>query len=165
MKKMQITADKLRQLLDYDPATGIFTHRVKHGFPLPGVVAGCKNNAGYTVINVLKTIHLAHRLAWFHFYGGQPLHCIDHINGNRVDNRIENLRDIPKAQNHQNLKGPISTSTTGYLGVSYSKRRGAFIAQIALNQRRVYLGQFKTAEDASAAYLSAKRKLHPANTL
>jgi HNH endonuclease len=165
MATTNLTTERLRELLEYDKDTGVFTHKIKKGFTRVGIVAGCTNNIGYQVINVLKTIHLAHRLAWLYVYGEHPIYCIDHINGDRLDNRIVNLRDIPKAQNHQNIKGPISSNTSGHLGVHFSKRRNAFIAQIALNQKRIYIGQFKTIDDASAAYLNAKRMMHPANTL
>ncbi len=151
----------LRKNFSYDPETGVFTHNTKRSFPVPGVVAGCTNLAGYTVINAAKKIHLAHRLAWLYVHGKWPRYCIDHINGNRTDNRLSNLRDIPKAQNHQNLKGPTKANSTGALGVHFSTKKKRYVAQIAINQKRIYIGSYLSKDEAASAYLAAKQKIHP----
>lgn len=153
--------ERLKKGFTYDPQSGVFTHNIKKSFPVAGVVAGCKSPIGYTVINVSKKIYLAHRLAWLYVYGQWPKHCIDHINGNRSDNRISNLRDIPKAQNHQNLKGPTKANNARALGVHFSNKRKRFIAQIAIDKKRVYLGSYLSKEEAAQAYLLAKQKIHP----
>lgn len=124
--------------------------------------AGCINGLGYRVIRIDKRLYTAHRLAWLYVHGSWPSGVIDHINGDRGDNRIENLRDIPKAQNHQNLKRPPANNRTGWLGVTFSRRRQHYVAQICIDGRHLYIGSFPTAERAHEAYMRAKHKLHPA---
>lgn len=157
-----LTHDRLLQALSYDPLTGVITSKSRGR---RGMLAGCVNGVGYRVIRIDKKLYLAHRLAWFYIHGQWPKNIIDHIDGNRINNRFDNLRDIQKAQNHQNLKGPQNNSTTGFLGVTYSERRKHFVAQISINGRGNYIGSFSTADAAHEAYLIAKRKLHPAGTL
>lgn len=154
----------LRTAFLYDPETGLFTHRKKRSIK-EGTKAGCVNGVGYVVINVKKRLYAAHRLAWLYSYGEWPTFCIDHINGDRSDNRLRNLRDIPKAMNHQNLKTARADNKTGLLGASLSKRRGHYIAQIVINKKSIHLGSYDSKEAAHLAYLSAKRELHPASTL
>jgi hypothetical protein len=91
-------------------------------------------------------------------HGAWPDGCIDHINGQKADNRISNLRKVTHAVNMQNQHRAARTSKTGLLGVSPNKTR--FVANINVDGRRVYLGSFATAHDAHSAYLSAKRELH-----
>ncbi|MCU4119362.1 HNH endonuclease signature motif containing protein [Variovorax sp. N23] len=158
----ELTQARLFDALTYDPATGEFVSKSRGRKGLP---AGCINGLGYQVIRIDKRLYAAHRLAWLYVHGKWPAGVIDHINGQRADNRMENLRDIGKPQNHQNLKGAQTNGTSGYLGVTYNAKRKHFIAQIVVGGRFNYIGSFPTPELAHEAYLNAKRVLHPCGTL
>jgi hypothetical protein len=112
-------------------------------------------------ISLDNIYYRAHRLAWLYVHDVWPDDQIDHINGCRDDNRIANLREVTNAQNMQNLHRPHSRNTSGYLGVHFVRERNRWGAQIRDNGRKRNLGHFATAEEASAAYLAAKRELHP----
>lgn len=88
---------------------------------------------------------------------------LDHINGNRADNRIANLREVPNAVNCQNKRAPLPKNKTGFLGVTRDAH--GFRAAVMLNRRQHHLGRFDTAEAAHAAYVEAKRRLHEGCTL
>jgi hypothetical protein len=157
-----LTVERLRDLLDYDPATGLFSRRViLSSYPRPCV--GTRHNGGYLLISVAGKQHLAHRLAWLHVHGQWPQHGIDHIDGNKQNNAISNLRDASKTLNAQNYKRAKRDNKTGFLGVS--KKYNRFKAQIKFAGRNKLIGSFATAEEAHAAYLVAKRKFHEGNTL
>lgn len=157
-----LTQERLFEALHYDCDTGLMTSKSRGR---NGLMAGCINGVGYRVIRIDKRLYAAHRLAWLYQHGCWPTGVIDHVNGIRHDNRLINLRDVPKLQNHQNMKGAQKNSGTGLLGASFSERRQHFIAQIAVDGKRRYLGAYPTAELAHQAYLDAKRALHPCNTL
>lgn len=160
-----VSSARLRELLDYDPQTGLFTRRVwRGGTSRPGSVAGGSHGkTGYRQISVDGRLYFAHRLAWFYVHGVWPNGQIDHINGTRSDNRIDNLRDVQSRINTENQRRPRRDNSLGLLGVH--KFRKSFIAQLQAKGRMIYLGSFKTAEEASAAYLAAKRALHEGCTL
>jgi len=157
-------SDSLRDRLNYDPSTGEFRWR-EHAFSGPmskfnGMVAGRRSTNGYWEIGIDRHRHRAHRLAWWFCFGPFPIdHEVDHINGDKLDNRICNLRLATRAQNMQN-RGNRRSNSTGYKGVTFSKSRQKFIAQIVANGRYYRLGQFATAEAAHEAYKSAALKLH-----
>jgi len=160
-----VNIEKLKTLLSYSPETGCFTWRVRRnasGGPVtPGDQAGHLRDNGYTIIGIDGKIYRAHRLAWLYHYGVEPPKLIDHINGNRSDNRICNLREVTVSQNAQNTYKPHRDSRTGKLGVTQSKETGSFLAHISVGGRTRHLGSFKTAEAAADAYQSAKSELHP----
>lgn len=106
---------------------------------------------------------LAHRIAWALQHGEWPQGEIDHINGDRQDNRIENLRDVPSFVNKQNLRSATKRNRLGILGVH--ARRGKFRAFISVDGAVRALGTFHSAIEAHAAYLAAKRAGHKGNTL
>lgn len=157
----------LRDLFDYDPQTGLFTAIGPQGVGFPktdaGSFGGWKNRDGYLQFRVGGRMYQAHRLAWLHFYGDWPKHCIDHINGCRADNRIENLRDVHHGVNQQNKRSASRNSTTGLLGVT--RERGGYKAQITFGGSTKYLGRFATAEEAHARYVEVKRQVHEGGTL
>lgn len=167
MAKSDLTAQRLRELLHYDPETGVFTRRVRTANAIrAGDVTGCRNTIGYLVISVLNRRYLAHRLAWLYAHGEWPVADIDHINGVRQDNRIANLRDVSRSANIQNQRRPQTHGTSGFLGVTWSKQIKRWVAAITVpTNRRKHIGCFATAEEASAAYLEAKRKLHTGCTI
>lgn len=101
-----------------------------------------------------------HRLAWLYMTGGWPMGDIDHLNGVRADNRFANLRDVPRGVNLQNCRQAATHNlSTKVLGV-YPAKGGHFCAALSVNNKKRHLGTFDTIEQASAAYLSAKRQLH-----
>lgn len=158
----EITQSRLKELLNYDPETGIFTWRVSTNNRTPaGSVAGTLRPDGYTSIMLDRRRHLAHRLAFLYLLGAWPVEHVDHMNGIRDDNRWVNLRPVTRSQNSHNIAGPGSQNTSGFLGVSWCKQRGKWESYIKLNSKKRHLGLFATREAAHAAYLAAKDHLHP----
>jgi hypothetical protein len=154
----ELTQERLKLFLAYDPSTGIFTwlqggHKYK-----PGTVAGYINDSGYSLIWVSGRDYRAHRLAWFHVYGRWPLGEIDHINGNPSDNRITNLREATRANNTANSRKPI-TNKSGYKGVSWHAQGRCWQAHIKNNGVNHYLGHFQCPKQAHAAYCEAALRL------
>lgn len=157
--KPTLTLERLRALLCYDPDTGLFWNKVnRNRCAIAGEVAGHTEKNGYVMVKIDRKAHLAHRLAWFYMHGSWPSHQIDHINGNRADNRIANLRNVTACGNQQNVRRAQKNNRIGLLGVS---RNGAnYAANIEAHGKRHYLGTFPTVEEAGAAYKTAKAKLH-----
>jgi hypothetical protein len=148
-----ITAEHLRELLNYDPATGVFIWKERRKGVRVGAVAGSIYSTGYRAIKIDQRHYLAHRLAWLYVRGEWPIVDIDHINRQRADNRITNLRPATRSQNQANV--PIwRTSSSGYRGVT-RRRSGRWGAGINAHGRRIELGTFGTPEEASAAYRAA----------
>lgn len=162
----QLTAERLRQVLAYDPATGEFTWRVsgRGRFKRVGAKAGCVDHHGYVVIMIDGLSYQAHRLAWLHVHGEWPAHEIDHKFGVKTDNRISELRDATRTMNQENLRAARSDNSTGLLGVS-PVPSGKFMATVQSAGKQHYLGIFQDASAASEAYLKAKRELHAGCTL
>jgi hypothetical protein len=159
-----ITAERLRELVHYCPETGVFTHLQSRGRVRPGIPAGCPSN-GYIVIRLDKVLYGAHRLAWLYVHGHFPNADTDHIDGNKSNNRINNLRDVDRSTNLQNQKrASTRNKSTGLLGVN-KRENGSFRAYIKINGKIVSLGTFDNAEDAHEAYLSAKREHHKGCTI
>lgn len=153
-----VTYEQAIELLDYDPFMGEFTWRVQRSRSRPGARAGCLAN-GYVLIRIDGQNHLAHRLAWLLVHGRWPAEHIDHINGNGTDNRLSNLRECTHAENHQN-QARNRNNRLGLHGVYFHHGNGQYTAEIRANKQRHLLGYFDTAEEAHAAYLAAKERLH-----
>lgn len=152
-----ITPDRLREVLNYDPETGVFTRRVNstRGSAKAGDVAGHVEATGYRCLWVLGTKYLEHRLAWLYMTGSWPLDQIDHIDRDRQNNRFCNLRESTNQQNQFNVS---RVSKTGFCGVSRNKKR--WKAEIIKDGIKKHLGTFDTPELAHEAYLLAKAKIH-----
>lgn len=156
----ELTQARLRELLHYDPLTGVFTRVVDVGprkDQKAGSVAGGENQEGYVQIQVDGKHYLAHRLAWFYVHGEWPEPECDHKDTIRNHNWLDNLRPATRSENEQNQRKAR--------GVYWNKPNSKWHAQIKLNGRSKHLGYFSTAEAAHAAYLTAKRKLHKGCTL
>jgi len=150
----------LQTWFSYCAQTGEFTWRSSpHPRIVAGQKAGAKKSDGYVHVVLQKQAYPAHRVAWKLHYGVDPEKQIDHINGARADNRIDNLRLATSAQNHQN-RALARTNTSGYPGVYFDKKWGFWCARIRAFPERIFLGCFKTAADAHAAYVEAKKQLH-----
>ena len=159
-----LTQKRLKELLHYDPDTGIFTRKLKRRKHLKGEIAGCSDAKRYILIKIDGIQYKAHRLAWFYVYGEMPRRQIDHKDHNICNNRINNLRNVTNAQNQQNLSGPQKGNKSGFLGVRLHEC-GKYDSRIMVNGKRIHLGFFVTAEEAYRKYLKAKRELHPYSTL
>ena len=154
--------DLVSSLIKYDEKTGLFYWKKRphnNSRMRAGDAAGTVLKDGYIMIRILKRGLLAHRVAWSIYYGNVPEGQIDHINGNKSDNRISNLRVVSVSENAQNKRNPLSRNKNGCLGVSRFKN-GKYRATINIGGKNVYLGSFESAEKASEAYQSAKKKHH-----
>lgn len=158
-----LTVDALKAVLSYDCDTGKFTWqgRTGQGARFNGKVAGTVHSSGYTHICLFGHLYKAHRLAWLYVYGDFPKQDIDHVNGKRDDNRICNLRDVSRSVNAQNQRAAQShNSTSGLIGSSWSVSHKKWAASICVSRKLKHIGFFDSAEEAHAAYLTAKRSMH-----
>jgi hypothetical protein len=152
------TLERLNELLDYDPETGIFRRKKATSWSIKvGDIAGTDHNLGYRAIMIDRSRYLAHRLAWKMYHGRDPEGQIDHINGIKNDNRIKNLRECTHAENQRN-RGKTKVNTTGYKGAYLVGSK--YKAQISLNGKTANLGRYDTAEEAHEAYKKAAKKYH-----
>lgn len=158
--------DEIRKALSYDPMTGLLTWKeTRNSRALAGKPAGNSTEHGYMHVKLNYVSMKAHRVAWAIVYGRWPQKHLDHINGNPADNRIENLRECDDLLNQQNQRQPQSKNTSGYLGVSFCKSNKKWKAQIRSEGKKIWLGYYLTPQEASIAYINAKRKLHPFCTI
>lgn len=159
-KKELITAIKLREILKYTPETGVFIWKVSASNCIKsGDVAGTQIN-GYCYIRVLGRKYAAHRLAWLYVYGEWPIQQIDHINRNRSDNRICNLRTATVAENAQNTSLP-DRNTSGHKGVSWNKSVQKWRAYIEHQRKQIHIGYFSDINKAVSARVEAELIFHP----
>jgi hypothetical protein len=146
-----LTAEYLRGILHYDPATGAFkwlvrlSKRTRIGQP-----AGSPTSHG-SLIRINKKQYRSHRLAWLYVHGKWPDLALDHINGNPHDNRMENIREATPTQNMQNKKGMGSLKK----GVVRNHRR--YGARIKVDKVAIWLGTYDTEEEAHHVYMDAAR--------
>ena len=153
-----ISAERLRELVSYDPDTGVFRLRVDRGRFKLGRVLGCIHHTGYRHIRLDQRKYHASNLAWLYMTGEWP-EVVDHRNRSRADDRRVNLRI---ATNGLNRANSIPSSNTGTKGVWKRKRyatgKERFIAQITVNRKVIHLGHFDTLAEASAVYAAAAEK-------
>lgn len=143
-----MTAELARSLWDYDPQTGVFLWRITASTKAKaGQVAGTRDVYGYTILRYAGKGYKAHRIAWLYVYGAWPTLLLDHINQDKSDNRIANLREVD---------GP---SASGVRGVSWFSQYSKWKATIMHRGRKFFLGHFDRIEDAKAAYQTAKAAL------
>ena len=154
-----LTKEQAEASVCYSPLLGTFSYR---SGPRAGRLLSSKTKHGYAVVRVNGVQHLAHRVAWLLSTGEMPDGVIDHINGDRADNRIANLRVVDVTLNNQNRCAPQrDNKTSKFLGVcSWTRCPGKFRAQIKVMGKKVHLGVFDSEEEAAAAYIEAKRRLH-----
>lgn len=154
-----LTRKLLKSLVRYSPETGIFTRLVARSNRVKvGETVGRKNDQGYLTVNIDGFHYRLHRLAWFYVTGRWPVGDIDHINGDRSDNRWKNLREATRSQNMANMNGGKGRS--GIKGVAWNSARKLWQAQIVVNGKCIYLGLFSGKEDAAAARREAAFKHH-----
>jgi len=159
MNKEDLPLWYVQDCLHYAPDTGIFTWRMTTKRTKEGAVAGCvKGTNGYIRITLAGAGYKAHLLAWFYVYGEWPDKHVDHINHNRSDNRIENLRLVDQKQNAQNMS-KRKNSACEYKGVTpLTRDKTKFVAQIRYDGKQCKLGIFASQEDAHKAYCAAAQK-------
>ena len=153
-----LTQERLKELLSYDPQSGVFRWIANRPRARAGDIAGCLSSGGYMRAQVAGRSYPLHRLAFLYMEGAFPADEVDHINRDRLDNRFSNLRKVEKAANLRN-KGVYRNSALGITGVS--QRGSRYRAYINRDGRRVGLGTFDTLAEAKQAYASAKEILHP----
>ena len=155
-----ITYAELIDSLEYNVDTGIFTWKYnKSSRAMKGSIAGTLCKDGYISININRKIYRAHRLAWLYCFQQWPVTYIDHINGVRNDNRLDNLREANMLENSHNSK-VHKDSKTGIKGVYYNKLNSNYRAQIYYKGNRISLGSFKTVEEAALAYSTMAVEIH-----
>lgn len=169
-KDIELTQDYLKSILKYDHETGIFTwisasHKCCSNICIGEEAGSNHDKKGRKKIKINGVSYFYHRLAWLYVYGKFPKNLIDHLNNDPSDNRIANLREANHSQNMQNQKTSHSTSSTKIIGVWFNKQCNKYTSQITFNKNKIHLGLFDTAEDASKAYITAKRQLHEFNTI
>lgn len=152
---------RVRNLLDYHADTGVFRWRYARRGVVVGSIAGHSHNKGYIGIRIDGVAYLAHRLAWLWSHGRWPTEMIDHIDGDRKNNALSNLRECSNAQNCQNVKSHRD-ATSCHVGVCFVAKRkvNPWVAQICVNGKQHFVGGFPTERDAATARASAKSKFH-----
>ena len=152
---------RVRELLDYNPETGLFTWKVDRGSRrLKGCPAGTTDSKGYIQIKLDDRLYLAHRLAWLVTYGVWVESDIDHADRDRSNNRVNNLRLCSVSENQQN-RGAQINNTSGFPGVSYKTATGKWQSYITVNGRRHHLGSHAEKVDAIQARQAAQAQMHP----
>ncbi|MCE9886183.1 HNH endonuclease signature motif containing protein [Obesumbacterium proteus] len=143
----KLTIEEVRHLFAYNPETGslVATNRTRRT-DLNGKPVGCPHGNGYLDVRVGNKLYYVHQLCWAHHYGEWAT-LIDHVNGNKSDNRISNLREANKQRNGLN-RGPDSDNTTGYKGVSFRRDTNNFMWQFVIEKKRYTKSGFSNAKDA-----------------
>lgn len=156
---MALTHDALLEIVSYDPDTGLFVWKGLTGtkIGLNGCVAGSNHIAGYISVSINKKPYLAHRLAWFYVHGDWPSSGLDHIDCDKKNNRISNLRQSNQSQNGANQKIK-KNNNTGFKGVGFRRDIGKWRSRIMVNRKEITLGVFDTPEAAFFAYQTASKK-------
>jgi HNH endonuclease len=160
--------EEIRKLFIYDCESGNLFWAVRPGSnrfngAFSNKLAGTLNQKGYLIVKINGSNFRVHRVIYAMQHGEWPLHDIDHIDGNKRNNRIQNLRDISRGMNIQNQRRAHKNNSAGLLGVGRSG--GKYKAGIVVDGKRLWLGSFSDPLEAHAAYISAKRRLHAGNTI
>ena len=163
MAKPALDADQVRQVFHYDAETGVFTWRITLGKGRAGRPAGNVNRDGYLDIGIYGRKYPAGRLAWLYVHGEWPKAQIDHMDGEKLNNRIANLRDVDARMNQENMRKARVDNVSKFLGVTACQDH--FISRIKIKGRQIILGKFTTAEEAHETYLKAKREHHAGCTI
>ena len=157
-----ITQARLKELFIYNSETGVFTRRIatgRHGCHIAGKIAGTLQNRGYSVVTADSKRYLAHRLAWLYVKGAWPNGDLDHIDGDKLNNKISNLREATRKQNMQNVKNH-KHNTSGFKGVAWHNQRNKWRAYIFDDYRQIHLGLFDSIHAAVEARKQAELIYH-----
>jgi hypothetical protein len=150
---MELTVDELKALLTYDPITGDFRWNLTPKRTSLSRVAGCVDTIGYLIIRIRGKGYKAHRLAWLYMHGEWPKQCLDHINGVRSDNRMENLREVSTRENSQNKGRHRAGKAAGI--TAPCRNHPKWTASIMIKGKSTYLGSFLTEQEAHEIYSQA----------
>lgn len=153
-----LTLALVNEYLTYDSGTGKLHQRKKRPRIQVGSLAGCVRPKGYRYIELEGRKYPAHHIVWLLETGKTPTKSLDHIDGNKDNNHISNLREVTNKQNTEN-RGKQRNNTTGYKGVTYNKRLNKYIAQIQHNSKQMHIGVYPTAHEAHLAYESKAQEL------
>lgn len=153
-----MSIELIKSMLRYDPATGDLYWTDVQTKAFRGKKAGTLDAHGYINLSIKRKRYKAHRVAWLLTYGTWPNGEIDHIDGDKLNNRIENLREATSQLNKWNHWKPQSNNVIGLRGVC--KIRNKFKAEIRVDRKRIHIGVFETPDLAHQAYLNAKAKYH-----
>lgn len=165
-KTSQITQEIINQQFTYDSITGDLVRKFSKGAARAGSPCRAVHKRGYYISSVNNIPILVHRMIWImHFGNIPPDKNIDHINGDKQDNRLENLRLTTIQENNQNIRKPPRHNSSGLLGASWSSRECKWVCVISENNKSVRVGAYKTKEEAHQAYLEYKRKIHSGCTI
>ena len=154
----KLTQSRLMQLLNYDPATGVFSWKIKSGGKKAGSVAGIAHCKGYITIRGDYKYYLAHRLAFLYMKGEMP-EFVDHKNGVRNDNRWSNLRPATATENMQNM-GVRKDNTSGHSGVYWNRALGKWHVRFKVNKKQCNFGYYENLSDAVIAASEARVKYY-----
>lgn len=155
---MSLTVERLRHLLSYDPATGIFTRRIGVKGYAAGSRVGYRRADGRLCIRVDRKLYLASRLAWFYVQGCWPEAEIDHRDCDTVNDQFGNFREATPSQNGGN-KRKYRNNKSGFKGVSWHRQNQKWLAQICVERKYRYLGCFDDPAEAHASYVKAACEL------
>lgn len=158
-KNPNLTAERLREVLSYDPDTGVFVWKISTSQLRAGAIASRKTNKGYIRIKIDRQTYAGHRLAWFYVHGRWPVGQPDHRNGIRDDNRIANLREATNADNCQNC-AMSSINTSGCVGVSWDSREKVWVSRVTVKGKTLHRRRFASFDDAVADRRAAKARIH-----
>jgi hypothetical protein len=158
-KQSLLNQELLKELVNYDPNTGVFAWKKIR----PGVSSskkfGSLKPSGYIVVLINKKLYRLHRLAWLYMTGEWPENEIDHINGNKADNRFCNIRKATKAENNWNKK-VRKDSTTGVKNVLYYPKYQSYYVRITANKIAHSFGPFKTKDQAALVAKEKRAEIH-----
>ncbi len=153
-----LTQEELKQLLEYDPATGKWRWLIKRAHNCKdGWFNGHVSKTGYHTIRIQNKLYKCSRLAWLWMTGNFPEHLIDHIDGNKLNDCFSNLRDVPQRVNAKNRNNFVGKTLPG---TCYDKQRNKYSAQITVDYKNIALGRYTTELEAHKAYLKAKEIYH-----
>lgn len=150
--RSKITFERLKEVLQYEPISGVFIRNGK----VTGMIHSAKDRKTYLEISIDSVTYKAHRLAWLYMTGALPEDQMDHIDGDGLNNKWNNLRAVTQAENAKNLK-MYSTNTSGRTGVQ-KRRSGKWVALIRVDRKLIYLGTFAKFPEAASAREEAEKK-------
>lgn len=155
-----LTQARLKELLDYDPETGLFTRLVTTSSQaVAGSVVGSDNGTGYLRVMVDGRRYCLHKLVWLYVHGSFPHDMLDHINMDKSDNRLCNLREASMSENRCNV-GVSAANTSGAKGVCWHARIGKWQVTVGIGKTKQHVGYFSEYDDAVKERDAAARQTH-----